>query len=133
MANVLLVEDDVMNILIFRKVLEKRGGHQVTHSEDVPEILQLCLNGLIDLVVMDISLSNSEYEGQLIDGIEITRLIKNQAGGADIPVVLTTAHAMSGDEERFLSASGAQGYITKPIIDHEEFIGQISGYLDSAS
>lgn len=129
MAHVLVVEDDPLNIIIFRKILEKRGGFKVTHSEDVPEILNLCAGGVVDLVIMDISLTKSSYEGRLVDGITITKLIRENPASAHLPIILATAHAMRGDREKFLKECRADGYITKPITDHEGFIAAVNKLL----
>jgi len=129
MAHILLVEDDILNITIFRKVLEKLGGFRVTHSENVDMILDLCRNADIDLILMDISLTNSAYQGRMVDGVAISKLIKAQDTADDTPVILTTAHAMHGDREKYLLESGADGYITKPIVDHQEFIETVRHYL----
>ncbi|NOZ09061.1 MAG: response regulator [FCB group bacterium] len=129
MAHILVVEDDRLNIIIFRKILEKRGGFRVTHSEDVPEILNLCASGEIDLVIMDISLTKSLYEGKLVDGITITKLIREDPASARLPIILATAHAMRGDREKFLEECQADGYITKPITDHDGFIAAVKKLL----
>ncbi len=129
MAHVLLVEDDKLNTIIFTKLLERRGNFKVTHSEDPVTILTLCRNGEIDLVIMDISLNKSKYQDKFIDGIEITKLLKNESAISKIPVILTTAHAMAGDKEQFLSESGAEAYVTKPVTDHEEFVEMVRGMI----
>jgi CheY-like chemotaxis protein len=36
---------------------------------------------------------------------------------------------MEGDRENFLKQSGADGYISKPVVDHQQFIDQIIGLL----
>ena len=125
MAHILLVEDDKLNIIIFTKLLERRGKFQVTHSEDPEIILKLCRSQEIDLVLMDISLNKSKYQGKFIDGVEITKLLKNDPVTKSIPVILTTAHAMAGDKEEFLTESGAEAYVTKPVTDHEGFIEHV--------
>ncbi len=122
MAHVLLIKDDKLNTIIFTKLLELRGNFRVTHSEDPEPILKLCHEDSIDLIVMDISLNKSYYQGRFIDGVEITRIIKNNTDIKHIPVILTTAHAMAGDKERYLTDSGAEAYVTKPVTDHEGFI-----------
>jgi two-component system, cell cycle response regulator DivK len=40
-----------------------------------------------------------------------------------------TAHAMEGDRETFLDQSGADGYISKPVVDHQQFVDQIKALL----
>jgi CheY-like chemotaxis protein len=74
---------------------------------------------------MDVSLSASVYQGQSMDGIKITQLLKSSPDTADLPVILVTAHAMEGDRESFLKQSGADAYISKPVIDHQAFVNQI--------
>lgn len=133
MSCVLVVDDDELNVIIFKRVLEKRGGFQVRHTEDVEEILKLCRDKVVDLVIMDISLDSSFYQGKYIDGIEITQLIKGDPKTKDIPVILATAHAMHGDEERFLAESGADGYIAKPVTDHAGFVQTIKTVLENKS
>ncbi|NEP47083.1 MAG: response regulator, partial [Okeania sp. SIO2H7] len=46
-----------------------------------------------------------------------------------IPIILVTAHAMAGDRESFLKQSGADSYISKPVVDHQEFVSQIKALL----
>lgn len=129
MEHVLLVEDDPLNIIVFRKILERIGGFKVTCTEDVGVILELCHNHIVQLVIMDISLDNSYYQGKFIDGIEITKLIKSNPKSMCIPVILATAHSMEGDRKKYLKESGADGYISKPVTDHVEFIKTIKNSL----
>jgi len=84
----------------------------------------------VDLVVMDVSLVDTSYQGERLDGVKLTRLIKGQEGGASPPVLLVTAHAMRGDRERLLQDSGADGYVSKPILDHAEFTRIVAETLE---
>ena len=133
MRHALVVEDDAHNAVLFRKLLEKRCGCQVTVTESVEEILSLCREGGIELVIMDVSLNNSRWEGHLVSGVEICRLLKQDPGTAHIPVVLATAHAMRGDAESLMAESGADDYVAKPILDHEEFVTRIRARLPEAA
>ncbi|MCT7951976.1 response regulator [Ancylothrix sp. C2] len=133
MKTVLVVEDDPINWLVFQKVLTKRGGFAATHTEDVEEVLKIAESGAADIILMDVSLSNSYYQGQPMDGIKITQLLKQNPHTASVPVILVTANAIKGDRETFLEQSGADGYIPKPIIDHQDFVNQIRLKLNQDS
>jgi CheY-like chemotaxis protein len=124
-----VVEDDPSNQVVIRKALVKIGGYHVTVAEDVALILQLVRSGEIALVVMDISLSNSTYEGRHVDGIVVTRLIKADPATRHIPVLLATAYAMQGDAERLRTACGADGYISKPFVEPRELVNRVRGLL----
>ncbi|MGV2828980.1 response regulator [Myxosarcina sp. GI1(2024)] len=125
MTTVLIVEDDPINFRVFSKILTKKGGLQVEGTENVEKVLQMAQSGNIDAILMDVSLANSIYQGKPVDGIEITQMLKSNPQTASLPVILVTAHAMQGDRESFLEQSGADGYISKPIVDHQQFIDRI--------
>jgi CheY-like chemotaxis protein len=129
MTKILIVEDDPMNYRVFAKILTKRGGMEVKGTEDVQEVLTLAKNKQVDLILMDISLANSQYEGKSVNGIDITQMLKADPDTATLPVILVTAHAMEGDKESFLAKSGADGYISKPVVDHETFVAQIKSMI----
>jgi CheY-like chemotaxis protein len=125
MARILVVEDDVNNAKVLRAVLRRIGGFEVSVTENVDEIFSLVRGGAVDLVIMDVSLSNSYFDEERLDGLEITRRLKDDPLARTVPVVLATAHAMTGDRERFLTASGADGYVTKPVLDHHALVDRI--------
>ncbi len=131
MKRVLIVEDDPMNYRVFAKILTKRGGMDVKRTEDVEEVIRLAQAKEIDIILMDVSLGNSLYEGKSVDGIKITQILKSKPETQQLPIILVTAHAMEGDKERFLKASGADGYISKPVVDHESFVAQIQATIHS--
>jgi two-component system, cell cycle response regulator DivK len=130
MTTVLIVEDDPINFRVFSKILTKRGGLQVKGTEIVEEVLQLAQRREVDAILMDVALANSIYQGKPVDGIKITQMLKSDPQTASLPIVLVTAHAMEGDRENFLKQSGADGYISKPVVDHQEFIDQIIALIN---
>jgi len=132
MTTVLIVEDDPINLRVFSKILTKRGGLQVKGTEIVEEVLQYAQSGEIDAILMDVALANSTYHGKPVDGIKITQMLKADATTKNLPIILVTAHAMEGDRENFLKQSGADGYISKPVVDHEAFIQQIVSLINKA-
>ena len=129
MKTVLIVEDDPINARVFSKILTKRGGLGVKHTEDVEEVMEIAQAKGADIILMDVSLSNSVYQGKSVDGIKITQMLKADPETASLPIILVTAHAMEGDRENFLKQSGADGYISKPVVDHQEFVDKIKALL----
>lgn len=133
MRRVVVVEDDPFNATLFRAVLERRGGFQVTVSEDPAEVLQLCRGGGVALVILDVSLANSRWKGQSVSGVDLCRLLKQDPLAAAVPVMLATAHAMRGDGDKLMAESGADDYVSKPIVDHAAFMNQVRGLMKEAA
>lgn len=129
MRTVLIVEDDLINARVFSKILTKRGGLAVKHTENVEEVMQIAQAQEADIILMDVSLSRSVYLGKAVDGIKITQMLKADPTTAKLPIILVTAHAMDGDRESFLKQSGADAYISKPVVDHQAFVDQIMALL----
>jgi two-component system, cell cycle response regulator DivK len=129
MKTVLIVEDDPVNARVFSKILTKRAGLLVKHTENVDEVMAIAQAHGADVILMDVSLAHSMYQGKPVDGIKITQLLKADPNTANLPIILVTAHAMEGDREHFLAQSGADDYISKPVIDHQSFVDQIMAVL----
>ena len=117
---VLAIEDDPGNKMVLSNIFRLSGYIDGVFEENGDVILEIAQNGGIDLILMDITLTNSLLRGEPVDGLELTRQIKKL--GSKVPVVLLTAHCMTGDADRFLTASGADAYIAKPLQDIEGFI-----------
>jgi len=129
MRTVLIVEDELINAKVFAKILTKRGGLEVKHTENVDEVMQIAHAKEADIILMDVSLARSVYQGKSVDGIKITQMLKADPTTASLPIILVTAHAMEGDREKFLRESGADGYISKPVVDHQAFVDQVLALL----
>src|SRR5258708_13714784 len=106
MAKILLVEDNEMNRdMLSRRVVRK--GVEVVMAVDGGQAVTMAESERPDLILMDMSLP-------VIDGWEATRRVKASEKTGHIPIIALTAHAMSGDREKALSA-GCNDYDTKPI------------------
>jgi CheY-like chemotaxis protein len=106
MAKILLVEDNEMNRdMLSRRLL--RRGFEVVMAVDGGEAVTMAESEHPDLILMDMSLP-------VVDGWEATRRVKTAETTAHIPVIALTAHAMSGDREKAISA-GCDDYDTKRI------------------
>ena len=121
---ILIVEDHPLIAKFYRMALERAGGYACIVTEDADEILAAVAGGGISLVLLDVSLRGTQLDGKPIDGIELAKLLKQRAPGR-LPILLATAHAMTGDRERLLAASGADGYLQKPIYDAQQLVDTI--------
>jgi CheY-like chemotaxis protein len=125
---ILIVEDNALVAKFYRMALERAGGFECLVTENVPEMVAEVEAQGIDLVLLDISLSKAEWEGRPIDGVELGRLLKKRAA-QPLPILIATAHAMAGDRERLLGASGADDYVEKPIFDAPELVDKVRSML----
>lgn len=107
MPLVLVVEDNAMNRKLMRDILEIRFDVLEAHSaEDALVLLQDCRP---DLILMDLQLPG-------MDGLSLTRLLKQDAAFHETPVVAVSAHAMTYNIEQALDA-GCVEYVTKPLTE----------------
>jgi two-component system cell cycle response regulator DivK len=130
---IMIVEDDPMNAKLFQLVLTRKGGYDIQITEDPAELIAEIKAGRVTLVIMDVSLSNSQLDGMAVDGLEITRRLKADPATRHVPVLLATAHAMKGSKERFLRESGADDYISKPIVSADELLSRIESLIQKRS
>ncbi|MDZ7631710.1 MAG: response regulator [Gemmatimonadaceae bacterium] len=117
-----VVEDNADNRLLVQALLEEL--YTITEYGTGIEALNGLRTACPDLVLLDISLPE-------MDGMDVVREIRADAALRHLPVVALTAHAMSGDRERFLHA-GFDAYVAKPIIDESDLLETISALLDRA-
>jgi CheY-like chemotaxis protein len=105
---ILLAEDNVVNLKLAVRMLEKRG-HRVTVAGTGREAVDALQAEEFDLVLMDIQMPE-------MDGFEATAAIRQseRGTGRHQPIVAMTAHAMKGDDQRCVDA-GMDGYLAKPI------------------
>jgi two-component system cell cycle response regulator DivK len=106
MIKILLVEDNEMNRDMLSRRLQRKGytvitahdgeqGHLMAHSENP------------DIILMDISLP-------VMDGWEVTRLLKANDATRHIPIIALTAHALVTDRAKAFEI-GCDDYDTKPV------------------
>ena len=119
MKTIALIEDNPDNRLLVEAMLEEH--YSVLQFEDGPSALEGLVSADIELILLDISLPE-------MDGIEVLRRLKEMPNMRDIPTIALTAHAMSGDRERFLSA-GFDDYVSKPILDVDQLIDQMQNLI----
>ena len=103
---VLTAEDNRTNRLVFAKMVDGLAI-DLTWAEDGHQAVEAFRTTRPDLIFMDISMPG-------MDGRAATRAIRQLPGGAQVPIVALTAHAMAGDQDDILAA-GLDHVLTKPL------------------
>ena len=108
MANetILVVEDNEMNLKLVRSLLQL-AKYRIIEATDAEKGIRLAREQRPELILMDIQLPG-------MDGLNATRLLKEDPDLQATPILALTSYAMQGDEKKALEA-GCAGYITKPI------------------
>jgi CheY-like chemotaxis protein len=129
---VLVVEDDPANAVLVEAILTSVGGFEVICSDDGDEVLRVIQDHPVLAVLMDVSLGSTRLAGEKVDGVTLTRRIRDLPEGINLPVILLTAHAMKGDRERLLFESSANDYMAKPIIDQKGLVKLVGRHIRAA-
>ena len=103
---ILVVEDNQLNSKLLKQLLTAHG-YEVVESPEGWQALDLARDEQPDLILMDIRLPD-------INGLEVTRLLKQDNRTKAIPIVAVTALASPEYEKKGLE-SGCDAYIPKPI------------------
>ena len=121
MKKILIVEDVELNRDLLVQLLE--DNYQVVTATDGAAGIEMAERESPDLILMDLSLP-------IMDGWEATHRLKANERLRDIPIIILTAHAMHGDEEK-ARACGCDDFLTKPI-DEDLLFARIEHFLGSA-
>src|SRR5262245_696512 len=116
---VMIVEDNELNMKLFRDLLEAHG-YRTVGTRDGFKVPDLARKHRPDLILMDIHLPE-------VSGLEVTKWLKEDPELQAIPVIAVTAFAMKGDEER-IRECGCQAYLSKPI-SVPKFIDTVRSFL----
>ena len=106
--HILLIEDNAVNQVVTRRLLE-REGHTMVVADNGVRGLEAAARESFDVILMDVQMPG-------LDGIETTRAIRSRERAARrrTPIVAFTAHAMKEDRDRCLAA-GMDEYLAKPV------------------
>jgi len=120
---ILVVDDNEQNIKLISFLL-LAAGFKVHSAGNAEEALEVLTTLSPQLLLLDLQMPG-------MSGIELAQQLKAEPGTRDIPIVLLTASAMKGEEQRARDA-GCDGYISKPI-DTRKFAELIMHYLHPAA
>jgi two-component system cell cycle response regulator DivK len=106
LKKILIVEDNPASMRLIRMVLRNKG-YSLLEATDGEEALAVAIEGCPDLIVVDIQLPK-------MDGLEVTRRLRQTSRFKQTPIIALTASAMEGDREKIIAA-GCDEYISKPV------------------
>jgi CheY-like chemotaxis protein len=124
LLDVLLVEDNEINALLVRAVLE-RLGHGVTEVHDGRSAITAANDGRFDAILLDLNLPE-------IDGYDAARAIRAHEAASGTPpttIIAITADAAADARTRALDA-GCNAVLTKPV--DPDLLRQVLGALKPA-
>ncbi len=109
-ARILVVEDNPMNMKVVLMTL-KRYGYTLLEAVDGEQALEMATREKPDLILMDIQLPK-------LDGMEVTRRLRQMPDFKQTPIIALSAYAMKGDREKGMEA-GFDDYLSKPVNTRE--------------
>ena len=117
---ILVVDDNPTNLKLASDILELEG-YVIERANDANEAMSIIARAQPDLILMDIELPG-------MDGLTLTRMLKQDEATKHIAIAALTAFAMKGDDKKALDA-GCDAYISKPI-DTRKLPAQVSEILN---
>jgi len=106
LKKILVVEDNSINMRLLEMTLGNKG-YSLLEATDGEEALAVVVKERPDLIIMDVRLPK-------VNGLEVTRRLRQTPGLSQIPILALTAAAMKGNREEAIEA-GCDAYIPKPI------------------
>ena len=107
-CRLLLVEDNLINQMVARRILESVGAKVITVSNGNDALLMMADESRrVDAILMDIQMPG-------MDGYETCRRLRMLPSLRTLPVIAMTANALASDRERCLAA-GMNDHIAKPL------------------
>ncbi len=118
--NILVVDDSLVHRQNLKMILA-RAGYSVDEAENGFEALKMVRIKKYSILCVDVIMP-------LMDGIELTRRLRNLPIYRTIPILLITSRRSKEDRERGIK-SGANEYFEKPI-DSESILATINHYIN---
>lgn len=118
---ILLVEDSLTTLMIEKNILEL-AGFEVDTAVHGGEALKLLNSRIYDLFVLDIQMP-------VLDGIELTKIIRNSPSTSKKPIVIVSS-ITDEKEMKMAKDAGANVYISKRDFDKAGFLKVVRDYLE---
>lgn len=106
-AHILTVDDNVMNLDVFCRIL-KDTQIRIDTADNGAKALELIEKNDYHMVFLD-------HMMPVLDGIETLKQIRERGLCHNTPVIVLTANAVAGEKQMYLDA-GFDDYLTKPVV-----------------
>ena len=116
---ILYIEDNEYNRKIVRQLLG-RTSYQLVEAVDGESGVAMAQQLVPQLILMDVQLPK-------MSGLDATRALKADPRTSDIPIIVITSFALSGDREK-AAVAGADNYLAKPY-SPRELLALVRPYL----
>ena len=113
---ILIIEDDKLNMKLFKVLLQHEKYH-ILEAFDAEKGIELARKQKVDLILMDIQLPD-------MDGLDATRIIKEDPELKDIPVIIISNSGQPVEIDR-AQKLGAKDWLVKTEFDPQEVIDKI--------
>ena len=117
---ILIIEDDFEMRRLEKDLLET-AGYEVLESGNAKDGVKLAVKEKPDLVLMDVRLPSKKK------GIGAARILRNDEGTRDIPIIFVTAYAEGENTREIKNITGCE-YITKPF-HVRAFVKMVKRYI----
>lgn len=105
MKNALIIEDSEDNRVLITRILEN-SGYRTSEAELGQQGFEMAYETLPDVILLDMQLPD-------MDGVKVAQMLCGANKTRDIPIIVVTSYALSGEREMLLEL-GCRGYIEKP-------------------
>lgn len=122
LRKVVIVDDDTNSVRLVRRILQARGGFEISEISESTKALDFIRQQKPDLVVMDLMMPD-------MDGFMLLELLKKDPDLAEIPVVVVTAKELVPEERRRLTGM-IQRLLQKGTFLDDELVSEINKALE---
>lgn len=116
----LILEDEQATCTLYKAFFKDVCAVDIVHTPE--EVFEQVDSREYDLLLLDIHLKHEE-----LDGAGVLRRVREHDAYVEAPILAVTAHAMPGDEAKFLE-QGFDGYIAKPFT-RKQLLDSVSEYI----
>jgi two-component system, chemotaxis family, sensor kinase CheA len=117
----ILVVDDSLTTRMLEKAILESAGYEAVLARDAEEALEILNRNTFNLIVVD-------FEMPGMNGLELTRSIRQKPQSSEIPILMLTSRGSDEDKRKGLAA-GVQAYLVKGKFDQGEFLRIVAGLL----